>query len=149
MDHLQSLPQHSFCFIFWSFGRETCRILAPWPGLTPAPSALEGEVLTTGPPGRSLTQGFWAENWYKQSIVEKIPSVVAWIYMYMYIGVCVCIYIYIYIWIWVGGWVSWRQGDPLRSHVPPLHETSLPLGHSGEWRYRCQSFGGNGDTWWA
>lgn len=28
--------------------------------------------------------------------------------------------------------------------------TSLRLGHNGEeGRYRCQSFGGNSDTWWA
>ena len=29
-------------------------ILAPQPGIEPAPAALEGEVLTTGPPGKSL-----------------------------------------------------------------------------------------------
>ena len=40
--------------MFWFFGCEGCRILAPWPGVEPAPSALEGEVLTTGPPGKSL-----------------------------------------------------------------------------------------------
>ena len=31
--------------MFWCFGCEACRILAPWPGVEPAPSALEGEVL--------------------------------------------------------------------------------------------------------
>ena len=39
-----------FCF----FGCEACGILAPGPGIEPAPPALEGEVLTTGPPGKSL-----------------------------------------------------------------------------------------------
>ena len=28
-------------------------ILAPWPGIEPVPPALEGQVLTTGPPGKS------------------------------------------------------------------------------------------------
>ena len=39
--------------MFWSFGPEACGILAPGPGIEPAPTALEGEVLTTGPPGKS------------------------------------------------------------------------------------------------
>ena len=40
--------------MFWFFGPEACGILAPWPGIQPAPFALEGKVFTTGPPGRSL-----------------------------------------------------------------------------------------------
>ena len=40
--------------MFWFFGREACGILAPRPGIEPAPPALEGKVLTTGPPGKSL-----------------------------------------------------------------------------------------------
>ena len=48
-----------FCF----FGWEACGILAFWPGIKPIPAALEGEVSTTGLPGRSCTvpehyQGF-------------------------------------------------------------------------------------------
>ena len=39
---------------FGFFGREACGILAPQPGIEPAPPALEGEVLTTGPPGNPL-----------------------------------------------------------------------------------------------
>ena len=39
--------------MFWFFGLKACGILAPWPGIKPAP-ALEGKVLTTGPPGKSL-----------------------------------------------------------------------------------------------
>ena len=41
-----------FCF----FGCEACGILAPQPGIEPTPPALEGEVLTTGPLGKSLSQ---------------------------------------------------------------------------------------------
>ena len=41
--------------MFWFFGRKACGILAPRPGIEPAPPALEGEVLTTGLPGKSQT----------------------------------------------------------------------------------------------
>ena len=40
--------------MFWYFGHEACGILAPQPGIEPTPPALEGKVLTTGPPGKSL-----------------------------------------------------------------------------------------------
>ena len=36
------------------FGHEAGTILAPWPGIDPASSALESYVLTTGLPGKSL-----------------------------------------------------------------------------------------------
>ena len=39
---------------FGYFGQEACEILAPWPVFEPAPSALEGEVLTTEQQGKSL-----------------------------------------------------------------------------------------------
>ena len=39
--------------MFWLFGHKACEILAPRPGIEPAPPALGGEVLTTGPPGTS------------------------------------------------------------------------------------------------
>ena len=40
--------------MFWFVGPEACGILSTPPGIEPAPHALEGEVLTTGPPGKSL-----------------------------------------------------------------------------------------------
>ena len=44
-----------FCvFDFFFFGPEACGILAPQPGIEPAPPALEGSVLTTGSPGTPL-----------------------------------------------------------------------------------------------
>ena len=39
-------------FFFFFFDHEGCRILASKPGIKPTHSALEGEVLTTGLPGR-------------------------------------------------------------------------------------------------
>ena len=40
-------------FLFLFFGPEARGILAPRQGTEPAPPALEGEVLTTGPPRKS------------------------------------------------------------------------------------------------
>ena len=40
--------------MLWFFGPEACGILIPQPGIKPTPPALEGEVSTTGPPGKSL-----------------------------------------------------------------------------------------------
>ena len=42
--------------MFCGFGPEACGILVPPPGVEPAPPALEGEVLITGPPGASLAR---------------------------------------------------------------------------------------------
>ena len=39
--------------MFWFLGRKACGVLAARPGIKPAPPALEGAVLTTGPPVRS------------------------------------------------------------------------------------------------
>ena len=40
--------------MFWGFGHKAGRILAPRPGTERALPALEGKVLTTGPPRKSL-----------------------------------------------------------------------------------------------
>ena len=47
------LLQYCFCSMFWFLGCETCGILAPQPGTDPAPHALEIDVLTSGPSGKS------------------------------------------------------------------------------------------------
>ena len=41
-------------FMFWFFGNEACGILVRQSGIEPAPPALEGKVLTSGLPGKSL-----------------------------------------------------------------------------------------------
>ena len=51
---LLNLLPYCFCFMFRVFGPEACWILAPQPRIEPTAPALEGEVLTTGPSGRSL-----------------------------------------------------------------------------------------------
>ena len=61
--------------MFQGFGREVCGILAPWPGIEPTPPALEGEVLTTGRPGKSQ-QSVLNENICLQDIFRHpcLPS---------------------------------------------------------------------------
>ena len=44
--------------MFWFFGPEACGILAPRPGIEPTSSALEGDVLTSGPPGSPYNHHF-------------------------------------------------------------------------------------------
>ena len=46
--------QYCFCFVVCFFGHEACGVLAPWLGIEPTPPALEGDILATGPPGKSL-----------------------------------------------------------------------------------------------
>ena len=50
--------------MFWFFGQEACGILAPRPGIEPTPPAWEGEVLTTGPPGKSPNVLFYKDIGY-------------------------------------------------------------------------------------
>ena len=51
---LLNLSQYRFCFMSWLFGTEAHGILAPQPGTEPVPPAVEGKILISGPPGRSL-----------------------------------------------------------------------------------------------
>ena len=47
-----NLLQYCLCPLFWFFGLEEYGILAPRSGMELSPAS-EGEVLTTGPPGKS------------------------------------------------------------------------------------------------
>ena len=53
VDHFYGLLQYCSCFVFWFFGHKAYGILAPQPGIEPAPPTLEGEFSTTGPQGTS------------------------------------------------------------------------------------------------
>ena len=44
--------------MFWFFGLEACGIEAPRPGIKPVLPALDGKILTTGPPGKSLSGSY-------------------------------------------------------------------------------------------
>ena len=50
--------------MFWFFGPKARGILAPLPGIDPVPPALEGDVLTTGPPGKSLDYLFFFNSYF-------------------------------------------------------------------------------------
>ena len=66
---LLNLLQYCFCFIFCFFGHEACGILASQPGFELSPPALEGAVLTTGPPGKSLlSRSIW------KSQADRVPQ---------------------------------------------------------------------------
>ena len=49
-----NLLQYCFCFMFRFFVLEAYGILVPQRGIETILPALEGKVLTTGPPGKSL-----------------------------------------------------------------------------------------------
>ena len=55
--------------MFWFFGRKAGGILTPRLGIEPTPPALEGEVLTTGLPGKSLELLYYFLN--QISIIKK------------------------------------------------------------------------------
>ena len=52
---LLNLLHYRVCFMFWFFGPDAYGTLALQPGLKPVSPALEGEVLPTGPSGKSLS----------------------------------------------------------------------------------------------
>ena len=57
-------------------------ILVPWPGIEPTCPALEGGLLTTGPPGKSPDQPFWLNSatnlcwsfWGRQATAFLCPT---------------------------------------------------------------------------
>ena len=57
---LLNLLQYCSCFMFFVlfFGHEACCILALQPEIEPAPPALKGKVLTTGPLRKHLEVAF-------------------------------------------------------------------------------------------
>ena len=58
--HIIILFIHSFIWFHW----ELRGILVPWTGMEPSSHALEGRLLTTGPPRKSLfPPSVWGNNW--------------------------------------------------------------------------------------
>ena len=52
--NINTLLNTTASVLFWFLLQEECRILTFRPGIESAPFALEGEVSTTGPSGKSL-----------------------------------------------------------------------------------------------
>lgn len=74
------LPKNKITF----FGPEVCEIPAPTPGIKPTHPALEGQVLTTGPPGNPSTYLFRSMSfpcsWASISclITSPMVSIISW-----------------------------------------------------------------------
>ena len=51
---LLNFLQYCFCSMLWFSGYKAHGILVPWPGVEPTLPAMEGEVSTTGSPGKSF-----------------------------------------------------------------------------------------------
>ena len=78
---LLNFLQYSFCFLCWCSGHETCGILTPWPGNRTCSPSLEDDVLTTGPPWKSLAADFrqltspiWADFLINRMEITLVPS---------------------------------------------------------------------------
>ena len=66
---LLNLLQYCFCFMFLFSGHEACGILAPQSRIKPPPPALEGKVLTSRPPGKSLNHFLiWGKKIFLNSL---------------------------------------------------------------------------------
>ena len=57
--------------LFWIWGPKAWGTLASWLGIEHAPPAMQGEVLTTGPPGKSLYLPF---SWKISLTLAKAPG---------------------------------------------------------------------------
>ena len=74
---LLNLLEYCFRFMFWFFGHEAWKILAPQRGIEPSPPALEGDVLTTGPPRKSL-EGIFKGILKPMSDTKVLPGYTLW-----------------------------------------------------------------------
>ena len=62
--------------MFWLFDLEACGNFVPQPGIEPVPLAVEGKVLTTGPPGKSPRDFFKLDPFLvkKKNVIIKAAS---------------------------------------------------------------------------
>ena len=67
--------------MFWFFGHKACGISAPQPGVKPTPTALEGEALSTGQPGKSLYFLIYPREWTQSTGPEEacVKHYMCWI----------------------------------------------------------------------
>ena len=61
-----------FFLMFWFFGHKTYGISVSRPGIEPTTPALEGKILITGPPGKSLGQHFYCCICWEQFITLEL-----------------------------------------------------------------------------
>ena len=81
-----SIQLVTILLLFWLFGPEACGISAPGSGIEHTSPALEGEVLTTGPPGNPqgrgkvlritrLLQSYWCSDLFLIELCKKRHSI--------------------------------------------------------------------------
>ena len=105
---LLNLLQYCFCFMFWFFYYNACVNLAPWPGIEPAPPALEGKILTTGwSPGKSQPL-----SWYMICLVspefDATETQKLEIICFVFLKFLFCLISYLrksYMHDWMGEWI--------------------------------------------
>lgn len=73
MDYFKVFTEFVTISLLFCFGFLATGLLALWPGIDPAPPALEGEVLTTGPLGKSLLFPLNA-SFCLLSLLSHLPS---------------------------------------------------------------------------
>ena len=86
--------------MFWVFDHEACGILPSWPGIKPTCSALEDEVLTTGPPGKPQPVSSTNSPWISCQRSKWLCS--SWLYSWP--------------WSWMADWT--RSGHV--TYVKPI-----------------------------
>ena len=79
---LLNLLQYGFCFMIWFFPLEAYRILTPSPGIKTATPALEGKVLTTGPPQKSLYITFVSCHFTKFTELKQSSDNIFRVFLY-------------------------------------------------------------------
>ena len=76
-------------YVLFCFGPEACGILALQPGIEPATPTLEGKVLTTGPPGKSLACHLFKALSAETELVINLCKLY---HVYLQIYNCFCLY---------------------------------------------------------
>ena len=106
--------------MFWFFHHEACGILSTWPGNEPAPSALEGKVLTTELPGKSKDLKFF-HNYFKGEISGLAKKNLTHI-----VKLISSVQLFSCIWLFATPWTAARQAS-LSSPTPGAGSNSCPL----------------------
>ena len=68
LNSVLNLLQYCFCFKFWVLWQRCVGILLAQPGIKHARPALEGKVLTTGSPGKSLVHFLPSSVWSESAV---------------------------------------------------------------------------------
>ena len=139
---LLNLLQYCFCFMFWLFGCKAYGISAPWPGIEPIPPALEGEVLTAGPPGKSWRKVYYASN--QATKTNLISILLVWeLYNLILLQICT-LRVLRRKGKGLGGYISWADMGSI-----PGSGRSPKIGHDNPLHYSCLGNPMDRGAWWV